>query len=234
MPAPGHCSGMQREPGAERAEHSQRCRQRTQPHSPAGPLGLKAPQLKLNAGPAPQSQAYGVPRRTICRAPPHPREMRQELEQLIRQHKQQLKGTSRKPLTSPTVSGGRLHNCPIVQRRKLRSVHGINAYPVPNSLSGRASLFLLLLISNFSQVGGDGGQGYSSLQALVKSFPRSQGLKTWKNEICLRNHVVAWMHWSFSLRGKRMLRKGFRGHLLLSLNQLFQAPSRYLAASRHL
>lgn len=48
-----------------------------------------------------------------------------------------------------------------------------------------SSLFLILLNSNLPQVGGDGGQGYSSLQALVKSFPRSQGLKTLENEICL-------------------------------------------------
>lgn len=102
------------------------------------PHGSEGTPVKLNAGLAPQSQAYGVPQRAICRRPSDPRETRQALEQLIRQHKQQLTGTGTEPLTSsPTAPGGWLNNCPIVQRRKLRSVCGINAYRMPKSLSGR-------------------------------------------------------------------------------------------------
>lgn len=69
-----------------------------------------------------------------------------------------------------------------------------------NLSQAASSLFLILLNSNLPQVGGHGAQGYSSLQALVKSFPRSQGLKTLENEICLRNHLVARTHWSFPQR----------------------------------
>lgn len=151
---------MQREPGATRAEHSQRGRQWTHLHSPAGPTGVKAPGEGRMLDQLPRARPAEYPN-VPCAGPHQTQGVRRETEagagQLIRQSKQQLTGTGTERLT---LTAGQLNNCPTAQRRKLRSVclseGSMHTQRLNLSQDGSNNL-LIFLISNLPQVGVNGG-----------------------------------------------------------------------------